>query len=379
MTARPLRVALLAPISWRVPPRHYGPWEQFVSLLAEGLVRRGVDVTLFATADSVTSARLRACAPRGYSEDPTLDAKVWESLHISALFDRAAEFDLIHNSFDFLPLTYSGLVDTPVVTTIHGFSSERIVPVYEKYNGRTYYVAISAADRHDKLEYLATIHHGIDMQQFELRSTPGEYLLFFGRIHPDKGTVEAIDVARRAGLPLVIAGVGLILLGAAAFALLPKAVASLESQTENISSIPVAVKYAAPDLSLTDVAGTPASLTDFRGQVVLVNLWATWCPPCRAEMPAIQKVYEEYQGQGLVVLGINSTVQDELSAVAPFIVDYGLTFPILLDETGQVSSMYQLRSLPSSYFIDRAGVIRYVVSGPMSEALLYARIEELLK
>jgi glycosyltransferase involved in cell wall biosynthesis len=207
MTARPLTVALLAPISWRVPPRHYGPWEQFVSLLAEGLVRRGVDVTLFATADSVTSARLRATAPRGYSEDPTLDAKVWESLHISALFDRAAEFDLIHNSFDFLPLTYSGLVDTPVVTTIHGFSSERIVPVYEKYNGRTYYVAISAADRHDKLEYLATIHHGIDMQQFELRSTPGEYLLFFGRIHPDKGTVEAIDVAQRAGLPLVIAGI----------------------------------------------------------------------------------------------------------------------------------------------------------------------------
>jgi glycosyltransferase involved in cell wall biosynthesis len=207
VTARPLAVALLAPISWRVPPRHYGPWEQFVSLLAEGLVRRGVDVTLFATADSVTSARLRATAPRGYSEDPTLDAKVWESLHISALFDRAAEFDLIHNSFDFLPLTYSGLVDTPVVTTIHGFSSERIVPVYEKYNGRTYYVAISGADRHDKLDYLATIHHGIDMQQFELCTTPGEYLLFFGRIHPDKGTAEAIDVAQRAGLPLVIAGI----------------------------------------------------------------------------------------------------------------------------------------------------------------------------
>jgi glycosyltransferase involved in cell wall biosynthesis len=207
VTARPLAVALLAPISWRVPPRHYGPWEQFVSLLAEGLVRRGIDVTLFATADSVTSARLRACAPRGYSEDPALDPKVWESLHISSLFERADEFDLIHNSFDFLPLTYSGLVDTPVVTTIHGFSSERIVPVYEKYNGRTHYVAISAADRHERLDYIATIHHGIDMQQFEVRSTPGEYLLFFGRIHPDKGTIEAIDAAERAGLPLVIAGI----------------------------------------------------------------------------------------------------------------------------------------------------------------------------
>ena len=134
-----------------------------MSLLTEGLVARGVDVTLFATADSLTRARLVGSAPTGYSEDPGLDAKVWESLHISSVFERADEFDLIHNSFDFLPLTYSGLVDTPVVTTIHGFSSERIVPVFEKYNGSGYYVAISEADRHEQLDYIATIHHGIDM------------------------------------------------------------------------------------------------------------------------------------------------------------------------------------------------------------------------
>lgn len=202
-----LRVAILAPISWRVPPRHYGPWEQFVSLLAEGLVARGVDLTLFATADSVTSARLVGTAPRGYSEDPTLDPKVWESLHISALFERAGEFDVIHNSFDFLPLTYSALVETPVVTTIHGFSSERIVPVFEKYNWRGYYVAISDADRHETLDYVATIHHGIDMRAFEVAAGARDYLLFFGRIHPDKGAVEAIDVAEAAGLPLVLAGI----------------------------------------------------------------------------------------------------------------------------------------------------------------------------
>lgn len=202
-----MRVAMLAPISWRVPPRHYGPWEQFVSLLTEGLVARGVDVTLFATADSITSARLVGVAPTGYSEDPTLDAKAWEALHIAAVFERAAEFDLIHNSFDFLPLTYSGLVDTPVVTTIHGFSSTRIVPVFEQYNERGYYVAISDADRHEKLAYVATIHHGIDMQAFEVRPDPGDYLLFFGRIHPDKGTLEAIEVAEKAGLPLIIAGI----------------------------------------------------------------------------------------------------------------------------------------------------------------------------
>jgi glycosyltransferase involved in cell wall biosynthesis len=202
-----MRVAMLAPISWRVPPRHYGPWERVVSLLTEGLVERGIEVTLFATADSITRARLMSVCPRPYSEDPNIDPKVWESLHISALFERAGEFDLIHNNFDFLPLTYSGLVRTPVLTTIHGFSSERIVPVYEKYNGRAYYVAISNADRHPKLDYVATIYHGIALEEFTLRRERGHYLLFFGRIHVEKGVAEAIEVARRTGRRLIIAGV----------------------------------------------------------------------------------------------------------------------------------------------------------------------------
>src|SRR3954447_7033804 len=203
-----LRVAMLAPISWRVPPRHYGPWEQVVSLLTEGLVARGVDVTLFATGDSVTAARLSSTAARGWSEDGAdTDAKVAEGLHISAAFERAGEFDLIHNSFDFLPLTYSALVRTPVLTTIHGFSSPAIVPVYEKYNRHGAYVAISEADRHPRLDYVATIHHGIDTGAFPLGDAGGGYLLFFGRIHPDKGAAEAIEVARRVGLPLVMAGI----------------------------------------------------------------------------------------------------------------------------------------------------------------------------
>jgi glycosyltransferase involved in cell wall biosynthesis len=202
-----LRVAVLAPISWRVPPRHYGPWEQFASLLTEGLTARGVDVTLFATADSLTSARLSATAARGWSEDPTTDPKVAECLHVAAVFERAGEFDLIHNSFDFLPLTYSALVSTPVLTTIHGFSSPAIVPVYEKYNRHGAYVAISDTDRHPRLEYLCTIHHGIDTDAFPLQAIPGGYLLFFGRIHPDKGPAQAIEVARRVGLPLVMAGI----------------------------------------------------------------------------------------------------------------------------------------------------------------------------
>lgn len=198
---------MLAPISWRVPPRHYGPWERVVSLLTEGLVERGLEVTLFATADSLTRARLVGVCPRPYSEDPGIDAKVWECLHVSEVFERAAEFDLIHNQFDFLPLSYSRLTPTPVLTTIHGFSSERIKPVYEKYNEHAYYVSISDADRDPRLRYVATVYHGIPLDEFTLRPAPDEYLLFFGRIHRDKGVAEAIEVARRVNRPLVIAGI----------------------------------------------------------------------------------------------------------------------------------------------------------------------------
>jgi len=198
---------VLAPISWRVPPRHYGPWELFASLLTEGLVGRGHEVTLFASGDSVTTARLCSVVASGWSEDPAIVPKVAECLHISQVFERAAEFDVIHNGFDFLPLTYAGLVATPVVTTIHGFSSNGILPVYEKFNGRTAYVAISAADRRPSLDYVATIHHGIDTSIYRGQPSPGSYLAFFGRIHPEKGVVAAIETAEESGVPLVIAGI----------------------------------------------------------------------------------------------------------------------------------------------------------------------------
>lgn len=206
-TPTPLRIAVLSPISWTTPPHHYGPWELFASLLTEGLVALGHDVTLFATADSRTSARLVSSSPTGWSEDASIEPKVAECLHIASVFERADEFDIIHNGFDFLPLTYSELVNAPVVTTIHGFSSEAIVPVYERYNRSNCYVAISDSNRHPRLRYAATIHHGINVDQFVFQPDPGDHLLFFGRIHPDKGTAEAIEVARRVGRPLVIAGI----------------------------------------------------------------------------------------------------------------------------------------------------------------------------
>lgn len=200
---------MLAPIAWRVPPRHYGPWERVVSLLTEGLVRLGVEVTLFATLDSETSARLDGVCPRPYEEDPEIDAGVWSPLHIGHAFERvrAGGFDLVHNHFDFRPLTYAGLVDTPVVTTVHGFSGPAILPAYRRYAGRTHYVAISDADRHPDLPYVATVHHGIDLPAFTFRPEAEGYLLFFGRIHPDKGVADAIEVAQRAGRRLVLAGV----------------------------------------------------------------------------------------------------------------------------------------------------------------------------
>jgi len=203
-----MHIAILSPVAWRTPPHHYGPWERVVSLLTEGLVARGIEVTLFATGDSITKGHLHFVCKKGYEEDEHSDPKVMESLHISELFDRAGDFDLIHNHFDFLPLTYSGLVNTPVVTTIHGFSSPRILPVYEKYNDRAFYVAISEADRAASLDYIRTIHHGINLDAFTFNPTPqGGYLLFFGRIHPDKGAKEAIEIARRTGSRLIMAGI----------------------------------------------------------------------------------------------------------------------------------------------------------------------------
>ena len=138
--------------------------------------------------------------------------------------------------------------------------------------------------------------------------------------------------------------------------------------------------FLAPDFELKTPAGESITLSDLRGQAVLVNLWTTWCPPCRAEMQSIEKLYREYKDQGFTVLAINITYQDDPSAVMPFINEQGLTFPILMDETGGTAKAYQLRSLPSSFFIRRDGMINdVVIGGPMSEALLRTRIEDLLK
>jgi len=200
------RVAVLSPVAWRTPPRQYGAWETVAGNIAEGLVARGWDVTLFATGDSVTRAHLHAVIDRGYEEDRALDPKVAEYLHISEAFEHAAEFDLIHSHYDFMALTYTRLVRTPVLTTIHGFSSPQIMPVYRKYRDG-YFVSISDSDRAPGLNYLATVYNGIDLALYPFQESGGDDLIFLGRIHPDKGVHLAIEVARQSGLPLLIAGI----------------------------------------------------------------------------------------------------------------------------------------------------------------------------
>jgi glycosyltransferase involved in cell wall biosynthesis len=200
------RVAILSPVAWRTPPRQYGAWETVAGNITEGLVARGWDVTLFATRDSVTSAHLHAVVDKGYEEDSSIDPKVAEYLHISEAFEHADEFDLIHSHYDFMALSYSRLVKTPVLTTIHGFSSPQIMPVYEKYRAG-YFVSISNSDRARGLNYLATVYNGIDLALYPFQACGGDHLIFLGRIHPDKGVHLAIEVARRSGLPLLIAGI----------------------------------------------------------------------------------------------------------------------------------------------------------------------------
>src|SRR5271154_1065676 len=200
------RVAILSPVAWRTPPRQYGAWETVAGNIAEGLVKRGWDVTLFATADSITRARLHAVVERGYEEDRSLDPKVAEYLHISEAFEHADEFDLIHSHYDYMALTYSRLVKTPVLTTIHGFSSPKIMSVYQKYRDG-YFVSISDSDRAPGLNYLATVYNGIDLALYPFQESPGEELIFLGRIHPDKGVHLAIETARQSGRRLLIAGI----------------------------------------------------------------------------------------------------------------------------------------------------------------------------
>ncbi|HEY0615813.1 MAG TPA: glycosyltransferase family 4 protein [Candidatus Elarobacter sp.] len=205
---RGLKVAVLGAISWRTPPPGYGPWEQVAYNIARGLVARGVDVTLFATANSTSPGKLAAVVPVGLNEDPALNGEIMTELHVASCFARANEFDLIHNNLDWKPLLYAlATPSPPMVTTVHGFSSPQILGAYYAGASRSFYCSISDADRDPGLAYLATTYNGIDPAEWTFRESPGDYLLFFARFHPEKGAHLAIEVAKRAGVRLKMAGI----------------------------------------------------------------------------------------------------------------------------------------------------------------------------
>lgn len=202
------RVAILASIAWPAPPPGYGPWEQIAYNIAEGMHRRGLDVTLFATGNSRTSGKLASVIPVGLNEDRALNSDVYTALHIGALFERANDFDLIHNNFDWKPLTYALATKAPpMLTTIHGFSSPPILGAYYRAAGRSFFCSISDADRDPGLAYLGTAYNGIDPNDFTFVASPGDYLVFLGRWHPEKGAHVAIEIAKRAGVRLKMAAI----------------------------------------------------------------------------------------------------------------------------------------------------------------------------
>lgn len=208
MSLAGVRVAILASIAWPAPPPGYGPWEQIAFNIAEGMHRRGLDVTLFATGNSQTSGKLASVVPVGLNEDRALNADVYTALHIASLFERAGEFDLIHNNFDWKPLTYAlGCPSPPMLTTIHGFSSPPILGAYYRAAARSFYCSISDSDRDPGLSYLGTAYNGIDPSEFTFVDEPGDYLVFLGRWHPEKGAHLAIEIAKRSGVRLLMAAI----------------------------------------------------------------------------------------------------------------------------------------------------------------------------
>ena len=203
-----LRVAILGSIGWPTPPPGYGPWEQVAFSIAEGMRRRGVDVTLFATGNSHFEGRLESVVPVGLEQDRALNGDVFSALHIANFFEHAHEFDLLHNNFDWKPITYALASSTPpMLTTIHGFSSPQILGAYYAGAKRSFYCSISDSDRDPGLPYVGTTYNGIDAAQFTFKDKPGDYLVFLGRFHEEKGAHLAIEIAKRSGVRLKMAAI----------------------------------------------------------------------------------------------------------------------------------------------------------------------------
>jgi glycosyltransferase involved in cell wall biosynthesis len=209
VSAGALRIAVVAPVATTVPPPRSGSIEALTSYLVEGLVARGHDVTLFAVGGSTTSARLHATFPHGYRDDPSLWTwELCEMMNVGAAVERASSFDVIHVQCEYWPMSlpFTRLVATPVLHTVHYSPRPEEVDMWRRYPEAAF-VAVSAeqARRLDGLHVVATVHHAIDTDAYAFRAVADDYLLFLGRFTKGKGARQAIGVARRAGLRLLLA------------------------------------------------------------------------------------------------------------------------------------------------------------------------------
>lgn len=202
-----LRIGMVAPVWERVPPTKYGGIELVVFLLTEELVKRGHEVTLFATGDSKTSAKLvsvyHSCSPRELLGNPVPDL-----LHVTSAYKRAAEFDIIHNHAGYSGVALANFVDVPVLTTLHGIFTDINVPFFKTFKDAVYYNSISDEQRKGcpDLNYVGTVYNAIDIDSFSFSAEKKDFFISLGRVSPLKGTHLAVEIARRAGVKLVIAG-----------------------------------------------------------------------------------------------------------------------------------------------------------------------------
>lgn len=195
------------------------------------------------------------------------------------------------------------------------------------------------------------------------------------RAHAVKKRKKSVNRAAPSGtsLTLIFVGAALIVIGVIAMVALSR---PAQTESEQVSAVPAQVEFAAPSLTLSDLQGTPRALSDYRGQVVLVNLWATWCPPCKAEMPTLDAYYQAHRKEGFTLIAINAGDSAEL--VQEFVKQYQLSLPVWLDPQNEASRVFRVMSYPSSFVIDRQGVVRLAWVGAITRNMLEKYVTPLI-
>jgi cytochrome c biogenesis protein CcmG, thiol:disulfide interchange protein DsbE len=192
----------------------------------------------------------------------------------------------------------------------------------------------------------------------------------------EQNKVKSTRRQKGALLPSLLFGIGLVVFGLAAFMILIKP-GSTAARQDEISAVPVTVEFSAPSLSLIDLQGNPVALEDYRGQIILVNNWATWCPPCKAEMPIFEAFYQDHKDKGFTIVAIEAGQGQ--AEVASFVNAYKLTFPIWLDAHNQALDAFRNQRLPNSYLVDRDGTVRLAWTGAISRQMLDKHITPFLE